>query len=546
MADSTSNDKAPQLFKPQEKKRSQKRKDNRHPVDVNTFQKHVADQVIEWLKNDDTIYQRAGWLVQIVNGQGETILKGRKPKPRIRPLALATLQERMAHSIRFQMPAKSEDGAGGKESVRAIHPPAWCVRAIHARGEWHGIRSLEALADFPLWLAGGRILTKPGHDPDSGVYLNYCGPKIAVPSRVTKGEAHLAAAKLLELVCDFPFETQAHKVAWLAAAMTPISRFAFAGPVPFFLCDANVPAAGKGKLMNCIARILSGSNFAVAPYPTERSEWAKTITAYAIGGYPWVFFDNLKDRLGDANLDAVLTNPHWESRMLGGNQIISEPLYLVFYATGNNVTLEGDIGRRTCHIRLSSPYEHPEDRKDFVHADLEGEIDARRGELLGCLLTIFRGYEQAGRPAVQMLPWGSFEAWSECVRAPLVWLGYPDPAATFRQLQQAADSDAGDVEALAYFWECLQDKTHGMTCRDFLAAMNQQNDMRMTLADFDSASDLLASLFRDPNSRTLGQFLHKYRGRLFGGRRFVTAHVHRGTIMWRVETVGEAISPAPE
>ena len=36
-------------------------------------------------------------------------------------------------------------------------------------------------------------------------------------------------------------------------------------------------------------------------------------------------------------------------------------------------------------------------------------------------------YIQAGRPDVQVKPFGSFEEWSGLVRSALVWCGLPDP-----------------------------------------------------------------------------------------------------------------------
>lgn len=518
--------------------------DERHVVRLSTFQKDVADQVLIELAKDNTIYKRGGWLVQIVSGHDSITGLKANPKPQIRPLALATLQERISHSIRFELFVES--GQDGKGAVyKTVHPPGWCVRAIHARGEWPCIRALSGIADYPLWLHDGKILTGNGYDNESGVFLNYNGPRIEVPARVSPKSARLAAQTILDLTSDFPFESESHRVAWLTALMTPVCRFAIDGPVPFFLCDANVPAAGKGKLMNLVSLVLSGRNFSVAPYPAEKSEWAKTITAYALSGYPWIFFDNLTSQLGDANLDAVLTNPHWESRMLGGNSIISEPLNVVFFATGNNVQLIGDIGRRTCHIRLSSKEEHPEDRTGFHHPDLEAEALARRGELLACVLSVLRAYHQAGRPKVELLPWGSFETWSTAVRAPLVWLGLPDPGMTFRNLQSQADHEAKTIASLAYFFSRVQCARASISCREFLSSIKNRSPELMSEEDFDNASDLLASLLKDVNSVSLGKLLHKFRYRLFDGRRFVTRGTSRGITLWSVETK-EQISPAGE
>ncbi len=76
------------------------------------------------------------------------------------------------------------------------------------------------------------------------------------PNRLTpgaNGKAIAARDLLLEVVADFPFALPLYRAAWPAALLTPLARFAFAGPAPLFLVDANVRAAGKGLLLDTIS-----------------------------------------------------------------------------------------------------------------------------------------------------------------------------------------------------------------------------------------------------------------------------------------------------
>src|SRR5262249_4882626 len=78
-------------------------------------------------------------------------------------------------------------------------------------------------------------------------------------------------------------------------------------------------------------------------------------------------FDNLEGRFGNAVLDAALTGTSWKDRILGVNRMAEAPLYMTWYATGNNVIVAADTARRVCHVRLV----------------LLAEIVARRGREIG-------------------------------------------------------------------------------------------------------------------------------------------------------------------
>src|SRR5262249_51918427 len=146
------------------------------------------------------------------------------------------------------------------------HPPMWCVSAVLARADWPGIRHLEAVVDYPVLRPDGSILDRAGFDTGTGLLLEPAAPLPPLPSRPSVDQAIAARNMLLAVGQDFPFEAQIHRAAWLAALLTPLARFAFAGPAPLFLADANVRAAGKGLLLDCISYIVTGERFTIATY----------------------------------------------------------------------------------------------------------------------------------------------------------------------------------------------------------------------------------------------------------------------------------------
>jgi hypothetical protein len=240
------------------------------------------------------------------------------------------------------------------------------VAAVHARADWPGIRHLESVVDYPVLRPDGTILSRPGHDPETGLLLESVAAFPPIPERPSRAEVTAARDVLLDVVTDFPFEREVHKAAWLAALLTPLARFAFTGPTPLFLVDANVRAAGKGLLLDTISRIVTGERFTIATYTNDEDELRKRITSLVLAGDRLVLFDNLEGKFGNAVLDAALTGTAWKDRVLGVNRMAEAPLYLAWYATGNNVAVAADTPGASATFASNPPKNDP--RNDRVSA----------------------------------------------------------------------------------------------------------------------------------------------------------------------------------
>lgn len=246
---------------------------------IGTDEHRVNAAAAEALTADANIYQRGGILVRIVRDASPAAKGIRRPlSPRIEALPVPLLRERLTAVATWKAIHLTKNGA----EVRPAHPPSWCVSAVHAHANWTGIRHLESVVDYPVLRPDGTILTQNGYDPDTGLMLDTTCDIDQLPARPTHGEAIAARDRLFGVVMDFPFERPVHKAAWLAALLTPLSRFAFSGPSPLFLVDANVRAAGKGLLLDCIARIITGERFTIATYTHDEDELRKRITSLAM------------------------------------------------------------------------------------------------------------------------------------------------------------------------------------------------------------------------------------------------------------------------
>jgi hypothetical protein len=500
--------------------------DGRPQIEITTEEHVVNEAAANALGRDLMLYQRGGVLVRITRDASPAAHGVRRPLgPRIEPLPPALLRERLAANARWV-----------KENGSSDRPPGWCVSAVHARGDWPGVRHLEAVIEYPILRPDGTLLATPGFDAATGLLLEPIGPLPTPPDRPTLADARAALDELSEVIADFPFAAPVHRSAWLAALLTPLARFAFIGPAPLFLADANVRAAGKGLLFDCISRIVTGERFTVATYTSDEDELRKRITSIVLAGDRLVMFDNLSGNFGNGTLDAALTATSWRDRLLGLNRMVAAPIYQTWYATGNNVAVAADTARRICHIRLESPLERPEERSDVRHRDLLGWVGANRGRLLAAALTILRGNCAAGRPDMQLPAWGSFEGWSRLVRTAVVWVGLPDPGETRIILQDRADVAAESMGVILACWALLDPDRKGLTAAQVIRALYPPRSEK--LADppawHDDFRAALESIVGRPDTRSLGNRLRHYRRRIFEGRYLDIAAVQHRAARWAV------------
>src|SRR6185369_14839339 len=73
-----------------------------------------------------------------------------------------------------------------------------------------------------------------------------------------------------------------------------------------------------------------------------------------------------------------------------------------------------------------------------------------RGTYVAAILTIIRAYQAAGSPSV-CGPLGSYSEWVELVRAPLMWLGEPDPVATMETAREE-DPELSAIREVFSHW----------------------------------------------------------------------------------------------
>jgi hypothetical protein len=472
----------------------------------------VIDEAIAALSQDTTLFTRGRALVTIAREEKPSGAIDRHGGSFIATIPQPNLRERLCRVARFE----SLHGRGGEWVLRPDHPPGFLIPAIHTRGEWPGLRPLVSIVVHPILLPDGRVLETPGYDTVHGLFLATEGtPRQMVPANPTGKDVAAALADLLDVVCDFPFAGPEHRSAWLAALLTLFARPAIEGPCPLFLIDKNIRGCGATLLADVIGIAALGRPLARMSETGDDEESRKRITSVLLSGDEAILIDNLTKPLGNGAFDALLTGTTWRERVLGKSEMTPElPALTVWFSTGNNIEIHGDMIRRILPIRLDSPEETPETRVDFEHPDLRAYVRARRGALTVAALTVLRAFVAAGRPAQGLQPWGSFEAWCSSVRDAIVWAGLPDPAETRIEYNETADREKG---GLAELFECLSmlfPGGHGITAARIIERAKSN-------APLSEALDALgvADSHGNYSTRLLGWQLRHAKGRIVGGQR---------------------------
>lgn len=488
---------------------------DRPTIHISTREHEVNDQAVAALASDPTIFKRGGQLVHVLPDD-ETPKGIHRPKgsPRIAILPRPVLQERLARSANWLTPA-----SGDKPEAKA-HPPRWTVEAISSRGVWPPIRPLTGIVTGPILRADGTVLATPGYDKKSGLICDLSGGIDTIPDKPTKKQIKQAIKDLEEVVVDFPFESDVHRAVWFAFLLTIPARFAFEGPSPMFLIDANTQASGKGLLGDATSTITTGRKMPRMANPHDDDEVRKRITALAVAGDPLILIDNVVGTLGSPALDAAITSDIWRDRVLGRTETVELPLTPVWCATGNNPLLSRDMTRRVAHIRLNSPLENPEERSGFRHENLLAWINQEQGRLAAAVMTLLRGYWQAGRPDQKLKSWGSFEGWSDLVRSTVVWAGFVDPGEARQELANSADTERQALGALMAGLRFFDADNAGLTASEILNLVNSPETSKKEGAEMlrEAIGELCPSKGGAPTTQSLGKKLRYLVGRIIGGR----------------------------
>ncbi|MGX9117071.1 hypothetical protein ACWTU6_10280 [Mesorhizobium sp. BHbsci] len=206
--------------------------------------------------------------------------------------------------------------------------------------------------------------------------------------------------------------------------------------------------------------------------------------------------DNVTHILKSDQLCQMLTQDEIQVRVLGSSKNVRIPATSLICATGNNLTVYGDLNRRTIQIRLDARCERPEERHfEFDAIDLAMR---KHPELVAAALTVERAYLSAGTPN-KASPMGGFEDWSDLVRSSLIWLGLADCRGDIAA-QRAVDPEKDE---LAEIIEALPSRP--FTTREIAFRVTDSPALKEALGSFIERSGAFSS-------KRFGRYLARYAG----------------------------------
>jgi hypothetical protein len=506
--------------------------------------KEVADKIDEWLRRDrradpfpddgrPIIEIKQGTLRQQVDAAEEALVNcvdtpiylqaGRLVQPLVeeadaargRKTTVARISPLISSSLRYQLSRAAKWGRWNSRSnsLSAIDPPRDVAETLLAHGSWKLLKELVGIIETPTLRPDFSVLSEPGYDPATGLLLVNSPPMPKIPEEPSRADAENARRLLNTLLDEFPFVDGASRSVALSALITPVVRGAMKRAPLHVFCG---PVAGTGKsyLADLVAAIITGRECPTLSAADRQEELEKRLAGSVLSGQPVISLDNMNGELGGSFLCQLLTQDRLEIRPLGQTGNLNVENHATVLANGNNITIAGDLVRRSIQCSLDPQMERPELRE--FRGDPFKMIVADRGKYVAAVLTLVRAHLFAHRP-LKVKPFASFEDWSRLVRAALLWLGCDDPVETMDQLR-VEDPHATQLSNFLTTWkEAIQGVGRGsvpsrpMTARELCATNVHDFDRALIEASGGHESDVNASYIK------VGKFLKKHKDRICDG-----------------------------
>ena len=276
---------------------------------------------------------------------------------------------------------------------------------------------LKKVTSIPLITADGRLVQDFGYDESSQIYRTRDVSLGNTKFGTGKNFATAQEAVMFifdECLVDFPFGSKQDSAHALALMLHDFARNLFGGVSPLFLLDKPLAGSGASLLSMTLLYPSLGCEVPMKVFSKSEEERRKQITTHLYGGGGPYVLDNMSgDKIDSDVLAAVLTSVWYSDRLLGGNTAPKLPNLGPWVATGNNPGFSAQLNRRFIEVRLVPKTETPHLRIGFRHHPLMPWVKENRVLLVDACITIVMAYIEAGRPAWDGTPLGSFEEFSK-------------------------------------------------------------------------------------------------------------------------------------
>lgn len=491
----------------------------------------AIDEAERYLIGSNAVFQRGGRLVRV----GEVVLPRRKPFLGLIEVRPHNLVEIFTRLITW----KKYDGRS-KDYRQCDCPREVAATYLERVGDWK-VPPIHAVITAPTLREDGSILHKPGLDPQTGIYFDPCGVDFpSVPLFPSRDDARGALDKLIELVRELPFTVDedgepVSRSIFLAAFLSALVR-ATLPAAPLFAFDAPEAGSGKSMLVDTITIAMTGEPASVLSQGHSEEELEKRLAGVLMAGDQVISFDNcIRPIQGDLLCQAV-TQPLLKLRILGQSQTCTVVNSAMYFATGNNLVVSGDMVRRTLRATIDPQTETPESRV-FTTERPDKLVQQKRPEYVITGLTVLRAYIVAQRPQ-QAQPLGSLETWSRLVRDALIWLGEPDPCRAISTARRSDPAREKTATVLREWHAAFEDRpVTAAQVKDF-ALEKRKDELLTNRAIRDALSAVSASSCVD--AAEIGRWARANKDRIIDGYKLSEAGVLHGYKRWRVERINAA------
>lgn len=407
-----------------------------------------------------------------------------------------------------------------------IDCPIKIVDLLLAKKSMGKFRSLKAVSLTPLVTKSGEIKSTCGYDHETEIFYHFNEKWPACESDFSKESALKALELLIRPISQFPFASNADRSVYLAAILTSYTKL-FVTNKPLFGISANAAGSGKSMLSDMIGIQLGLENLPAMNWGKTEEESEKRLTSKMLLGDSVILIDNIERTLTSETLCSYLTQSHITVRILGKSQVANLPTTSLILANGNNLTIMGDLNRRTLISSLKVHCERPEQRV-FDFSPKEFCIE-NRVQLVNSALIILSSYIRNGSPKQNIVPMGSFEDWSNVVRSSLVWLGVADPNIVVEQTR-SKDPETQTLKLVLSLWyEIFNESEIFVNEIRSIFIETDRHNARSVLVDL-----LLSIANGNDFLRSIGRYLARNEDRLVDDLKIVRGQEKSGSYKWKV------------
>jgi hypothetical protein len=495
-----------------------------------------AEQVLLGHARRLGIFQRAGEIVHVIRlAKPVETLGLRRPQGTLmlEPVEPLIMQETFEELMEFW-------STTGLLPKRINCPSRVAKTYLLSRGEWR-LPVLTGTITTPIMRPDASILTEPGVDPSTGLYLDSEQEWLPVKDQPSAEDAQRALKILAAPFAEFPFvggkdpaKSPDYSVLLTGIATAIQRRMLPASPLFGFTAPAQ--RSGKTLLAESMAIIGTGRTAPGTAISEDREEFRKSLLAALREGQQIINLDNIEHGVRSPDLAAIITGAEWQDRVLGQSRQLKLPTDVTWTCTGNNLSFIGDLTVRVLLCRIDAGVERPEER-DFKIADLKAHLVKHRPQLVHAVLTILRAFHVAGCLQQNVARWGGFEVWSSSIREPFIWAGAADPC----QTRKFAFAEDPHTESAAELLRCLKAAFDQNEFTAAEAVEKARGHGRERLGGNEELHTALMAIMsskeREVSVARFGYWLRKWKNRVVGKLRLERTNPEAGennTASWRV------------